>query len=52
MQVTYFGESAPLLLFGGAAFLSGFSALLFPETFNKKMPDTVLEAEAIGKTSS
>ncbi|XP_025416341.1 organic cation transporter-like protein [Sipha flava] len=46
----YFGERAPLIVFGGTAFLSGVLALLFPETFNKKMPDTVLEAENIGKT--
>ncbi|XP_050424536.1 organic cation transporter-like protein [Adelges cooleyi] len=45
---TYFGQSAPLIMFSGAAFIAGCLALLFPETFNRKMPDTVLEAEAIG----
>ncbi|VVC35894.1 Sugar transporter, conserved site,Major facilitator superfamily domain,Major facilitator, sugar [Cinara cedri] len=52
LLATYFGESAPLLLFGGAALVSGLLALLFPETYNKRMPDTVLEAEEIGKPNS
>ncbi|XP_050525311.1 organic cation transporter-like protein isoform X2 [Daktulosphaira vitifoliae] len=49
LLVSYFGQSAPIILFSGATFVAGCSALFFPETFNKKMPDTVLEAEAIGR---
>ncbi|XP_060866747.1 organic cation transporter protein-like [Metopolophium dirhodum] len=52
LLVTYFGELSPLLLFSVSALLSGLLALLFPETLNKKMPDTVLEAEQIGNSSS
>ncbi|XP_060852099.1 organic cation transporter protein-like [Rhopalosiphum padi] len=52
LLVTYFGELSPLLLFSGSALLSGLLALLFPETLNKKMPDTVLEAEQIGNSTS
>nr|CAD7445168.1 unnamed protein product [Timema bartmani] len=43
-------ESLPLLLFGGMSLLSGALALLFPETLRTKLPDTVEEAENIGKT--
>ncbi|KAG4070658.1 hypothetical protein HA402_013578 [Bradysia odoriphaga] len=39
----------PLLLFGGLAILSGFTVLLFPETLNTSLPDTIEEAENIGK---
>ncbi|PSN47342.1 Organic cation transporter protein [Blattella germanica] len=42
-------ESLPLLLFGGMSVLSGLLALYFPETLNVKLPDTVGEAEKIGK---
>ncbi|KAL5242557.1 hypothetical protein ACI65C_009967 [Semiaphis heraclei] len=52
LLITYFGELSPLLLFSGSALLSGLLALLFPETLNKKMPDTVLEAEQIGNSTS
>ncbi|KAH8297328.1 hypothetical protein KR044_010416 [Drosophila immigrans] len=34
-------EPLPLLLFGGASLLAGFLSLLLPETFHKKLPDTV-----------
>nr|CAD7429241.1 unnamed protein product [Timema monikensis] len=43
-------ESLPLLLFGGMSLLSGALALFFPETLGTKLPDTVEEAENIGKT--
>lgn len=52
LLVTYFGELSPLLLFSASALVSGLLALLFPETLNKKMPDTVLEAEQIGNSAS
>jgi hypothetical protein len=42
-------ESLPLFLFGGMSILSGLSSLSFPETLNSKLPDTVREAENIGK---
>jgi hypothetical protein len=42
-------ESLPLLLFGGMSVFSGLLALYFPETLNVKLPDTIEEAENIGK---
>ncbi|PNF42889.1 hypothetical protein B7P43_G12899 [Cryptotermes secundus] len=42
-------ESLPLFLFGGMSMLSGVFSLSFPETLNSKLPDTVIEAENIGK---
>jgi OCT family organic cation transporter-like MFS transporter 1 len=42
-------ESLPLLLFGIMSMFSGLLALYFPETLNVKLPDTVEEAENIGK---
>jgi hypothetical protein len=41
--------SLPLILFGGIALFSGLLALYFPETHHAKLPDTVEEAENIGK---
>lgn len=38
-----------MILFGGMAISSGFVALLLPETLNVQLPDTVYEAEQIGK---
>ncbi|KAE8737275.1 hypothetical protein FOCC_FOCC017264 [Frankliniella occidentalis] len=43
-------ESLPLLVFGAVCFLTGLLALTVPETANVALPDTVEEAEAIGKT--
>lgn len=37
-------SSLPLLMMGGCAFLSGIFVLQFPETLNKKLPDTIEEA--------
>jgi len=42
----------PLILFGGLSLISGAMALLFPETLNTTLPDTVEEAENIGKNIS
>lgn len=39
----------PLLLFGTVAFISGLLATRLPETLGKKLPDTIEEAENIGK---
>lgn len=42
-------SALPLILFGGLSIISGVLALLFPETLNTTLPDTVEEAENIGK---
>ncbi|KAK3921204.1 Solute carrier family 22 member 21 [Frankliniella fusca] len=42
-------ESLPLLVFGAVSFLTGLLALTFPETCDEPLPDTVEQAEAIGK---
>lgn len=42
--------SLPLILFGGISLFSGILALYFPETHHAKLPDTVEEAENIGKS--
>ncbi|CAH1131606.1 unnamed protein product [Ceutorhynchus assimilis] len=39
----------PLLSFAGMSLIAGVLTLLFPETLHKKLPDTVKEAEDIGK---
>lgn len=41
--------SLTLLLFGGVSILSGILVINFPETFDIKLPDTIEEAENIGK---
>ncbi len=38
-----------MLLFGSISILSGLLVIRFPETFNIKLPDTIEEAENIGK---
>ncbi|XP_035739430.1 solute carrier family 22 member 5-like isoform X1 [Vespa mandarinia] len=40
----------PLVIFGSMAILAGVFSLIFPETLGTKLPDTVWEAENIGKT--
>lgn len=42
----------PLLLFGIVAFISGLLAFWLPETLGMKLPDTIEEAENIGKNKS
>lgn len=44
-----FMPALPLILFGSLSLLSGLLALQFPETLNTILPDTVEEAENIGK---
>ncbi|GJQ86218.1 hypothetical protein Trydic_g8919 [Trypoxylus dichotomus] len=39
----------PLVLFSGMSAIAGFLTLLFPETLNTKLPDTIEEAVNIGK---
>uniref|UniRef100_A0A1B0FY37 Major facilitator superfamily (MFS) profile domain-containing protein n=1 Tax=Phlebotomus papatasi TaxID=29031 RepID=A0A1B0FY37_PHLPP len=42
----------PLILFGILSLFGGITAFLFPETLKKKLPDTVEEAENLGKTDN
>lgn len=42
-------ESLPLLVSGAACFLCGLLSLILPETARSPLPDTVQEAEAIGR---
>lgn len=42
-------EFLPLLIFGVVAFIAGILAKFLPETLGKKLPDTLEEAENIGK---
>ncbi|XP_060656408.1 organic cation transporter protein [Drosophila nasuta] len=44
---TYY-EPLPMLLFGGTSMLAGLLSLLLPETFHKKLPDTVADAIMLG----
>lgn len=39
----------PLLVFGSSAFISGLLALMLPETLGIKLPDSIKEAEEIGR---
>lgn len=41
--------SLPLILFGSMSVAAGVLSLIFPETLGTKLPDTVCEAENIGK---
>ncbi|XP_054739820.1 organic cation transporter protein isoform X1 [Anastrepha obliqua] len=42
-------EALPLLLFGAASLSAGILGLLLPETFRKKLPDSVAEAKQLGE---
>ncbi|KAF5303511.1 hypothetical protein FQR65_LT08210 [Abscondita terminalis] len=42
----------PMVMFGVCGILAAFLALLFPETMNTKLPNTIEEAENIGKTTT
>lgn len=41
----------PLFVFGMFAFIAGILALILPETLGQKLPETIEEAENIGKRS-
>ncbi|XP_017838012.1 organic cation transporter protein [Drosophila busckii] len=43
-------EPLPLVLFGAFSMLAGLLSFLLPETFHKKLPDTVAEAIELGRT--
>ncbi|XP_036139515.1 solute carrier family 22 member 21 isoform X2 [Monomorium pharaonis] len=43
--------SLPLILFGSMAMITGVLSLIFPETLGTKLPDSVSEAEKIGKSN-
>lgn len=47
-----FEKFLPLLVFGSFAFISGLLAFTLPETLGQKLPDTIEEAENIGKNRS
>ncbi|XP_034829490.1 organic cation transporter protein-like [Maniola hyperantus] len=49
--MTYY-HGIPSLLFGGMGIIAGVLVLTQPETLGCKMPDTLAEAEAIGKPES
>lgn len=41
--------SLPMFLFAGVATVASGLVMLLPETFNNKLPDTIEEAEEIGR---
>lgn len=45
LQRSVVGKHAPVLLFGVMSMIAGGLATSFPETFNKKLPDTVNQAK-------
>lgn len=49
--MTYW-HGIPSLMFGTLGIISGLLALTQPETLGTKLPDTLAEAEAIGKPDS
>ncbi|CAH2047645.1 unnamed protein product, partial [Iphiclides podalirius] len=50
LMVYWYG--VPSVLFAGMALLAGLLVLTQPETLGTKLPDTLAEAEALGKTSA
>lgn len=42
----------PLVLFGSVAFLGGLLLFFVPETLGNKLPDTVEEAEELGRVKA
>ncbi|XP_071440795.1 organic cation transporter protein-like [Hetaerina americana] len=44
-----YGASLPYIVFGAVAMLAGFSSLVLPETLHAKLPETVAEAEHLGR---
>lgn len=52
LQKGLYVKPLPLVLFGILSLFGGITAFLFPETLKKKLPDTVEEAENLGKTDN
>ncbi|KYQ53258.1 Solute carrier family 22 member 4 [Trachymyrmex zeteki] len=48
-KTTQITPSLPFILFGSMSMIAGVLSLIFPETLGTKLPDTVWEAEKIGK---
>ncbi|XP_046556221.1 organic cation transporter protein-like [Haliotis rubra] len=46
-----FGQILPMLIFGGITILAALLALLLPETLNKRLPETIKEAEMLGTSA-
>lgn len=51
LQGTY-GEILPYLSFTIMAVLAGLLSLKLPETLHQKLPDTILEAENLGRSDA
>lgn len=47
-----YSPALPMLIFGCSSILAGFLSLALPETHNKKLPETVEEAERFGRKRS
>lgn len=45
-------EGIPSVMFGTMGFISGLLVLTQPETLGTKMPDTLAEAEALGRKTN
>lgn len=43
-----FGQALPLVVFGACSVSAGLLALMLPETLNKKLPDSIKDAEKFG----
>ncbi|XP_046326794.2 organic cation transporter protein-like isoform X2 [Haliotis rufescens] len=43
-----YSQILPMLIFGSMTTLAGLLCLLLPETFNKRLPETIQEAEKLG----
>lgn len=46
-----YAPSLPMFLFAGVATVASGMVMLLPETFNNPLPDTIAEAEAIGRVN-
>lgn len=47
-----YGEILPYLAFTIMAILAGLFSLQLPETLHQKLPDTILEAENLGRSDA